>query len=232
MKKILVPVDFSEYSEYALQAAAMIAKKLNAEIMVLHMLGLSEAILTKDESQEVAEAMYYMKLAEKRFETFLDKDYLKGFKVSETVQNYKIFREINQLAIEQEVDLIVMGSHGVSGLHEEVFIGSNSETVVRTSSFPVFVVNNPTEKFGIKDVVFACDFKHENIKAYLRAIRLFELFAAKVHLLYINLPGDKFRSSEQIEERIKEFLFKAELGDLDRYKDVVIYNDFNCKLFM
>ncbi len=226
MKKILVPIDFSEYSEYALQAAATIAKQQDAEIVVLHMLGLSEAVLTKNEGQEVAEALYYMKLAEKRFETFLDKEYLKGIKVSETVQNYKIFSEINEVANENDADLIVMGSHGTSGLREEVFIGSNTEKVVRTSDIPVLVIKNPVEDFRMKEVVFACDFKIENLRSYHNAMKLFDAFDANIHLLHVNLPGERFRSSDQIEERVKEFLFKADPGNLEMHDKVIYYSDY------
>ena len=61
MKKILVPVDFSEHSENALEVAATLAKKYHLEIVVLHMLGLSNTDLTKDDSQELKEAQFYMK---------------------------------------------------------------------------------------------------------------------------------------------------------------------------
>ncbi|WP_024768172.1 universal stress protein [Aquimarina macrocephali] len=227
MKKILVPIDFSEYSEYALQVAALLAKQQNAEIIVLHMLGLSEAVLIKNEAQEANEAMYYMKLAEKRFSTFLDKEYLKGIEVTETVQNYKIFSEINEVAHEKEADLIVMGSHGISGLREEVFIGSNTEKVVRTSDIPVLVIKNPVDNFVLKEVVFACDFKVENIKAYHNAMTLFNSLGVNIHLLYVNLPGEQFRSSDQIEERVKEFLFKADSGNLDMYNKVAYFNDYS-----
>ncbi len=227
MKKILVPIDFSEYSEYALKAAAILAKQQNAEIIVLHMLGLSEAVLIKDETQEANEAMFYMKLAEKRFSTFLDKEYLKGIKVTETVQNYKIFSEINEVAHEKEADLVVMGSHGVSGLREEVFIGSNTEKVVRTSDIPVLVIKNPVDDFTLDNVVFASDFKIENITAYHKAKKLFNSLNATIHLLYVNLPGEQFRSSDQIEERVKEFLFKADEGSLEMYNKVVYYNDYS-----
>ncbi len=227
MKKILVPVDFSEYSEYALQAAASIAKQQNAKIIVLHMLGLSEAVLTKNEGQEVAEAMYYMKLAEKRFKTFLDKEYLKGIQIEETVQNYKIFSEVNEVAHESDADLIIMGSHGTTGLREEVFIGSNTEKVVRTADVPVLVIKKPSNDFKIKEVVFACDFKMENIRPYLNAVKLFESLGANIHLLYVNLPGEQFRNSIEIEEKVKEFLFKAESGNLEMLDKVVYYNDYS-----
>jgi len=193
---------------------------------VLHMLGLSEAILTKNESQEVEEAMYYMKLAETRFDTFLDQKYLEGITVTQLVKNYKIFSEINDVVHENNVDLVVMGSHGVSGLREEVFIGSNTEKVVRTCDIPVLVIKNPVDNFELDKVVFACDFKIENLRAYHNAMHIFDSFGASVDLLYVNLPGERFKSSGQIEEIVKEFLFKADEGNLDRFNDVVYYYDY------
>ena len=50
MKTLLVPIDFSNHSEYALEAAARIAKTHDASIVALHMMGLSQAVLTKDDS--------------------------------------------------------------------------------------------------------------------------------------------------------------------------------------
>ena len=70
MKKIIVPVDFSEYSEYALETASILAKKNNAEILVLHMLEMSEAILTRAGTDMQMETMFFLKLAEKKFEEF------------------------------------------------------------------------------------------------------------------------------------------------------------------
>ena len=168
MKKILIPVDFSEHSEYALEVGATLAKKHDASLIVLHMMGLSEAVLTKDESQEMFEAIYYMKLAEKRFNEFLDKDYLKDVKVEVTVQNYKEFHEINNVAKDFEADLILMGSHGASGL-KEVFVGSNTEKVVRTSDIPVLVIKHQIKEFKMGKVVFACDFNMDFKEAFQKA---------------------------------------------------------------
>ncbi len=108
MKKILVPIDFSDYSTYALEVAASLAHENDAEITVLHMMGLSQSMLTHQES-DAAEAIYYLKLTKKRFSEFLDRDFLKGIKISETVQNYKVFSEINNDAKEQGADLNVRG---------------------------------------------------------------------------------------------------------------------------
>ena len=57
MKKIIVPIDFSEHSEYALETAASIAKKHNSELIVLHMLELSNAVYTASRSSIGEEAI-------------------------------------------------------------------------------------------------------------------------------------------------------------------------------
>ena len=94
MKKIIVPVDFSEYSEYALETASILAKKNNAEILVLHMLEMSEAILTRAGTDLQMETMFFLKLAEKKFEEFLKKDYLKGLKITPIIKHFKVFTEV------------------------------------------------------------------------------------------------------------------------------------------
>ena len=76
MKKIIVPVDFSKQSDHALQYAAGIAKKYDCEILALHMLELSPALLTNSEITPSENTVFLLKLAEKRFGEFLDKDYL------------------------------------------------------------------------------------------------------------------------------------------------------------
>ena len=143
MKKIIVPIDFSEYSENALETASVLARKYNAEIFALHMLELSNAVLTSTSEKHDVEAVFYLKLAEKKFKKFLEKDYLNGIKVTPVVKHFKVFSEVNEVAKEHGADLIVMGSQGVSGL-KEVLVGSNTEKVVRHSDIPVLVVkHNP-----------------------------------------------------------------------------------------
>lgn len=226
MKKILVPVDFSKYSEKALEVAASLAKQHGAEIVAVHMMGLSDAVITREESKEVFEAMYYMRLAEKRFSEFLDKDYLNGIKVTDTVHNYKVFSELNDVAVDMGADLIVMGSHGTSGIRE-VFVGSNTEKVVRTSEIPVLVIKNQSPNFQPENGVFACDFLENSIGPYKRAKWMFDLLGVKMQLLYINLAGD-FRSTREIEKRILSFMTKAEEPNpFLALNEVVQYNDYS-----
>jgi nucleotide-binding universal stress UspA family protein len=224
MKKIIVPVDFSEHSEFALEAASNIARKYDSELIVLHMLELSNAILTSGSVAINDEAVFYLKLAEQKFETFLDKPYLEGIKVTPIVKHFKVWNEVNAIAEEHNANLIVMGSHGVSGM-KEVLIGSNTEKVVRHSDIPVLVIKHNPILFDFENGVFASDFSDDAVPAYLKAKTIFDKLGAKMHLVYVNSPDGNFRSSSEIDKRISEFLKNAH-GDLPQLKEVNIVSDY------
>mgnify|MGYP003683296705 CR=1 FL=1 len=225
MKKIIVPVDFSKHSEYALEAAATLARKHDSEILALHMLELSNAIISDDSNSKQAEAVFYLKLAEQKFTDFLEKPYLKEVKVTPIVKHFKVFGEVNDVAKEHNADLIVMGSHGSSGI-KELFIGSNTEKVVRHADIPVLVVKHHPILMDFENVVFACDFSKEAIKPYINASNLFKLFGSKLHLVYVNLPGTNFKSSTEIELKVADFLKVAD-GNLDNMQNVHYVNDYS-----
>lgn len=224
MKKIIVPVDFSEHSNYALQSAAILAKKYNAEILALHMLEISETILTKGESDIEAETLFFLRLAEKRFKDFLNQDYLNGIKITPIVKHFKVFSEVNDVAKEQNADLVVMGSHGSSGL-KEIFIGSNTEKVVRHAETPVLVVKNKPTTLSFDNVVFATDFSEKSVTPYLNACKLFDKLGSKLNLIYINTPGDGFSSTSEMEQTVVNFLQKAD-GNLDKLSEVKYVSDY------
>ncbi len=220
MKTIIVPIDFSEYSEYALNAASILAKKYNAEILALHMLELAtvHAYGKETQNEHMEKAVYYIKLAEKKFEEFLDKDYLQGIPVTKIVRHFKVFSELGEVAAENNADLIVMGSKGASGLNE-FFIGSNTEKVVRHSDIPVLVIKTKPIDWDIKKVVFATDFTEDATPCFLTATKLLDSLNADVQLLYVNVPGDGFKSTDEMEATVETFLQEAE-GNLNRLKDV------------
>ena len=225
MKKIIVPIDFSKHSEYALEVAAGLAIKNGSELLVLHMLELSNSLLTSSSSQMQTNAVFLLKIAEAKFDEFLKKDFLEDVKVVPIVKHFKVFSEVNDVAMEHDADLIVMGSHGTSGARD-LFIGSNTEKVVRNAEIPVFVVKNRIPDLKLDEVVFACDFKDESIRPYLNASKLFSSFGSNINLLYVNLPNENFRSTTEIDNRIADFLMKAD-GKLDNLKNVNYHADYS-----
>lgn len=224
MKKILVPVDFSTPSENALKVAAKLAQKNNAELHVLHVIELAESLFGAEQfNVNDEQIIFFMKLAKKRFSQFLDKDYLKDIKTTEHVEPGSTSVAISELVDENQIDMIVMGSSGVSGI-EEIVIGSNTEKVVRHSKIPVLVVKNEIKDINIKNAVFASNFEIENLEPYKKAKRFADSFSAKMHMLYVNLPGNQFSSTSEIHEQMRVFLNKVEMP-LDR-KFIEIFNDY------
>ena len=224
MNKIIVPIDFSEHSEYALEAAVKLAKNGDTEILALHMLEISDAVLNKTDSEQQQKAIFFLRLAEKRFNEFLDKPYLKNVNITPIVKHFKVFSEVNDVALEHNADLIIMGSHGSSGL-SEIFVGSNTEKVVRHADIPVLVLKHKFEKDNFKDVVFASDFSSKSVAVYLKASKLFKALNAKLHLLYVNLPSDRFKSTNEIDEIVATFLMTAD-GNLDNLQHINFVSDY------
>lgn len=225
MKKIIVPVDFSEHSEYALEAAASLAKKFNSELIVLHMLELSNAIISSASDTLSQEAVFYLKLAEQKFEGFLDKSYLKDIEVTPIVKHFKVWSEVNDVAKEHDANLIVMGSQGVSGI-KEVLVGSNTEKVVRHSDIPVLVIKHNPILLDFENAVFASDFSEEAVAPYLNAKATFDKLGTNMNLVYVNSPGGNFRSSSEIDKKIANFLKNAD-GDLENLDRVNIVSDYS-----
>jgi len=225
MKKIIVPIDFSKHSEYALKTAAKLAIKNNAQILALHMLEMSDLVLTKTNSEQQLKAIYFLKLAKQKFDSFIEKEYLKGVRITPIVKKFKVFSEVNDVAKEHDADLIVMGSQGSSGA-KEFFIGSNTEKVIRHADIPVLVVKNDLLNINFETVVFATDFNDECINTYIHATTLFNKFGATLKLLYVNLPNEHFKSSVEIEKRIAEFLLKAD-RNLNKINDIAYQSDYS-----
>src|SRR5690606_18432134 len=123
MKRILVPTDFSEHAEYALKVAAQIARSNNSEIIVLHMLELpgqnSDAL---GSGSDIPEIMFFKNRAISKLDEVMNSDFLKGISVSKVIQFEKAFEGILGISRKNDVDFIVMGSHGASGFRE-MFIG-------------------------------------------------------------------------------------------------------------
>lgn len=206
MKRILVPTDFSDQAENALKIAAQLAKRYGSEIYLLHMLELPLQLIdpTRSSGGNLPESMFFMKLAHQRFDEVMAQPYLEGVQVHETVEFHEAFEGIMEISQEHKCDLIIMGSNGVAGL-KEVFIGSNTEKVVRHSKIPVLVIKNEHENFQVNEFVFATDFTEKMMKPFREAIHFAEKMNAKIHLVYIN-TANKFKTSMYLDEVMSNFV--------------------------
>lgn len=218
MNKIIVPIDFSEYSEYALKAAALLSKKKPITLYALHMLDIQEVSLSQSPEYSQEKAVFFLKLAEKRFKNFLKKDYLQDVTVIPIIKNFKVFSEINSIAEEVSADLVIMGSHGANGL-KEFFMGSNTEKVIRHSEIPVLVVKNELHDINFSDIVIATDFSEVSVLTFKKILKALDFLNARKHLLYVNLPNENFKTTPEMDSLVNNFLMKAE-GNTDRLINV------------
>ncbi|SHF84347.1 universal stress protein [Flavobacterium defluvii] len=222
MKRILVPTDFSEHAEHALKVAAQIAKKNDSEIIILHMLEFphqtNDAIFG---GVSIPETMLFMQKANETLDKISESSFLDGISVTEIVKMDKPIHGITQVSKEYNIDLIIMGSHGSSGL-EELLIGSNTEKVVRNSDIPVLVIKKDISNFNVANIVFASDFSEEAKKPFEKLLNFTKLFDAKIHLVSICTPNS-FRSTHVIEKAIKDFISGFNLNNYSTH----IYNDTN-----
>ncbi len=222
MKKILIPTDFSKHAEYALKVAAQIARKNNGEIILLHMLELPhQAGDAIGSGKDIPEIMFFKNAAISRLDDLMDEDYLDGLNVSQVVQFELAFDGILKISQKNNVDLIVMGSHGASG-YKEMFIGSNAEKVVRNSEVPVLIIKKDEPNFQVNDFVFASDFSDEIKKPFEKVVDFANKFDATLHLAMINTPND-FKPTSLSEEIMTKFISNF---SVNKYK-THIYNETN-----
>lgn len=210
MKTILIPVDFTSTSNKALEIGATIAKRISAKLMLIHMAGIEDRVLTGTPSLE--ETIFETKLAEKQFSELLDQPFLQDVLVEPVLQKKLNFASLNDFAKDIEASLIIMGSHGSSGL-KEIFQGSNAEKVVRNSETPVLIVKENDLVFAPERLIFASNFEDETISAYYKIIEIATLLNAKMELIYVNLPGEQFMSTKEMDEKLLAFFNKVKHPD-------------------
>jgi nucleotide-binding universal stress UspA family protein len=149
-KRIVCPVDFSEPSERALAQAVTIAEQNGAALDVLNVIEpLSPAMFSDGMLMAQADVLpaQSSELAQSMLEELKNK--LCGAVQARTVLHVAVgapFVEIVRYARECGADLIVMGSHGRTGI-EHLLIGSVAERVVRKASCPVLVVRGAARRF-------------------------------------------------------------------------------------
>ncbi len=125
------------------------------------------------------------------------------------------------MIVAQSIDIVIMGSHGASGLRE-YFIGSNAEKIIRKSPVPVVVTKDYYEG-PIKNIVFPNSLEEENqAELVARVKELQKFFKAHLHLVWINTPLN-FSSDAVTHQRLETFAKHFALKDYS----INIYNHSN-----
>ena len=149
-KQILSPVDFSPFSDRALQYAISFAERFHAELLMLHVV---EAFpidyMTGIKAAEIAND-WQRKQASTRLQELARKLTSEASIAADSAVKFgKPFQVIAEVAKERGVDLIIIATHGYTGL-KHIQLGSTAEMVVRYAPCPVLVLPNPARAESAK----------------------------------------------------------------------------------
>ncbi|NLT50962.1 MAG: universal stress protein [Ignavibacteria bacterium] len=151
IKKILVPVDFSDYSKKALNFASDFSRQYNAELLLVYVV--EPTVYPADFSMgQVSIPMMDTDLTERaqtELETLAQKEINPNIKHQVIIKSGKPFVEIIECASEFDADLIIIATHGHTGV-EHLLFGSTAEKVVRKAPCPVLTIREPIKGFKFK----------------------------------------------------------------------------------
>jgi nucleotide-binding universal stress UspA family protein len=165
-KSFIVPHDFSQVADCALQHAIKSAKIVACDVYVLHVVAKPKKI----------------KETEEKLQTLIDNIDCEGVNVIPAVRVGNIFEDIGDFAAEHHAQLIFMGTHGAHGLQH--VLGSHALKVITNSTVP-FVVVQEKEALdtGYDDIVVPLDFNKETKQKLVLVANMASYFNSRVHVV-------------------------------------------------
>jgi nucleotide-binding universal stress UspA family protein len=213
MKKILVPCDFSPPATEAYKVALNIAGRSQGEIVLFHVITLPTFYAAGFAGEPaIYDTAYYS-----RMETDISRELAKlktkgeqhHVSVTTDVQVGGLVSCITKTVKEENIDLIMMGTSGSSGI-AEILIGSNVEKVVRFSPVPVLSVRTAFDSTSIQNILLPSTLGL-NQHDFMRELKkLQQFFNATIHVLLVNTPVH-FRQNRDANQTLTEFAHHYQL---------------------
>jgi nucleotide-binding universal stress UspA family protein len=218
IRRILCPTDFSEFSDMAFRYALSIAQHYRGKLFVEH-------VVESWQHPEAAfvPAHYYVEFrshllrkGQEELQKFVENHANNGIRPEPVVDQGIAADSILAFAEAQEVDLIVMGTHGRRGF-DRLMVGSVTERVLRKASCPVLAVHKPSRDFlslreqdpiRLNRILFCTDFSENSRRALGHALSLTAEYNAELTLLHVlkGTPGasiiDEAIALEQLDNLI------------------------------
>lgn len=197
IKRILVPVDFSELSKKALVIARKLAALFEATVTPVHVhipitemdepyaLGMSSSVYQDFEKIE-------QKLKERLIE--LSEEFLEDNVLQDPVIAFGNPAQ-SIVDVSEDYDMIVMTSHGRTGF-TRFLLGSVAEKVLRLAHLPVLVVEDDSDIGNFEKILVTTDFSENSTSAFPLAVEIARKADAKIHLLHI-LSYDQFDKDDE-----------------------------------
>lgn len=223
MKRILVPCDFSTPALEALKFSIALAAKSKGEVFVLKSIDLpisyESAFGIQPYTFDPLVLEEFRSNAKRKFKK-LEKQYGKKGRLHFLLEDGPVAPAILRTIRQKRIDLVVMGTHGVSGLTRFV-VGSNTEKVVRRSPVPVIAIRKAPALDGIRKIMFASTFSQGQAHL-IKAIKTLQaFFGATLDLVFINTPT-VFLPSGEVQNAMAKYVRHHHLT---RYA-LHIWNDY------
>jgi nucleotide-binding universal stress UspA family protein len=231
MKRILMPTDFSDCAMLALEFAGNLARKTSGEIYLIHVIEVPAAysnfsvtgewgVTADSTTADVRFMIELMRETKIKMSKILEHKSLLGLNVSDNIEVGSPGKCISEAAEKYHADLIVMGTHGNSGLNE-LFMGSNAEKVVRYSSHPVLTIRESINMTP-KKIVFASDFSNEADQVWPVIKSFADVYNASINLLKVNTL-ETYETTRETEKSISGFQERNQAQSIpfDIYNDLV-----------
>jgi nucleotide-binding universal stress UspA family protein len=213
MKTIIVPTDFSETSYNAARYALGLARQMNtARVVLYHAYELivpipdvptSVPMVNPDELRSAS--MEGLDKMMRELEPLLPENTI----LASRAENHLLPANIDQVAKQEEADLIVMGITGGSQL-EEILVGSNTIDVVKHTTCPVIIVPGSARFRPIRKIVFACDFRKVVETTPVQPLKkLLNVFKPELHVLNIDHESKHFTSDTPYETLMLDTLLEG-----------------------
>ncbi|MFM2284869.1 MAG: hypothetical protein RLZZ543_366 [Bacteroidota bacterium] len=183
IRRILIPTDFSETANLALEHAVKMASLLDSEIILLHVVStfafrVNLPEVEVDESQNTRLSGVIGAKLNRIAEEIRSSA---GIKISTIVTAGRIREEVVRIADEMDVDIIILGTHGVSGLRE-FFMGSNAFRIVSEAGCPVLSVQDSGKSVGFSEIVVPIDNSFHSREKLGLAVKMARLYDAQIHI--------------------------------------------------
>jgi nucleotide-binding universal stress UspA family protein len=223
MKRILVPCDFSTPAIQAFRFACQAASISKGEVFLLNVIELPSvhsSMLVPIQAYENAFLKDIKSKAHNNFEKLKNK-WGGKVKIHLNVEHGSVAEGVKRFVAKKKIDLIVIGTHGSSGL-KEYTVGSNAEKIVRSANVPVISIKKFVNLTSLKNIIFPTDLNDAE-KALITSILALQSFLkARLHLLYVNVPSN-FTPDHISERKLIEFARDHQLKNCS----VHIYNDID-----
>ena len=207
MKRILVPCDFSKQSNEAYKLAINLAAKSKGEIFLMYVLAIPTLYTTGFAGEPLAfDPAFFTRMEEdvkKQLEKMKKQAGAKPVKVSTDVVYGELVASVKRTIEKKKIDLVVMGTAGASGF-TEMFVGSNTEKVVRFSRVPVLAVRKAIDLRSVKNILLPSTLDLNQTDFIKKVKDLQKFFNATLHVLLVNTPGN-FRRDDEGNEALEEF---------------------------